>query len=70
MRAIKSKAWSASAAIIGFFALLAMFIYGLDNQTFILWIFGPIGIATAAFIYFQAFRWKWTTVAQRVQFVD
>lgn len=48
---------------------LGAFVYALDGSESALWIFGPIGLVTGPLIGWMT-RWKWTTVDQRVSFVE
>jgi hypothetical protein len=59
----------AVAAGVGLLWALGGILYSLEGSASALWIFGPLGPLTGAAIAWME-AWKWTTVDQRVAFLD
>jgi len=59
----------AVAAGVGLLWSLGGIVYSLEGSEAALWIFGPLGPVTGAAIAWME-AWKWTTVDQRVAFLD
>lgn len=68
LRALKAKAVAAVVATLVLFPLFGVGLDALNRSDFGVWIFAPLGLLVAVFLW-RMQSWKWTTIDHRVAFV-
>ena len=53
-----------------FLLATAGLIFAIDRKSWVFWIFGPLALITPLILYKMTVGWKWSTVDQRVAFLD